>query len=68
MRREEPTRRAARFLVRIRKREPKLEEVMRLIYAVAIAAVISGPAMAQCNPGAALNAERNSAIASTQAN
>jgi hypothetical protein len=44
------------------------EAEMRLIYALAVAVVISGPAMAQCNPGAALNAERASGAANAQAN
>ena len=41
---------------------------MRLIYALAVAAVISGPAMAQCNPGQALNAERAAGASGAQAN
>jgi hypothetical protein len=40
---------------------------MRLIYALAVAVVASGPAMAACNPGQAMNAERAAGAAAAAA-
>ena len=41
---------------------------MRLVYALAVAAVISGPAMADCKPGQAVDAAHAAGVATAQAN